>query len=224
MNIKPGSIGKRPIWEIGGQNSYTGAQLLAMDGPWGDANGHSLWPVAYTATLDERSDGRVYRVNNNSTYTFPASMAISWGLFLTPDDVLKSLLFWCSGGVNYFISGADHYVVGGFFFFGRLNAATVPVVDLAAPQNQTEPFNYIILPMASYQNQEVAGGVNVTMTCDTSPLAVVDPEVDYTTPWVFGFALANPTAVSTTILSSMKLDLHFFKYSDEQDAFSPSGY
>jgi hypothetical protein len=133
--MKPNSVGKKHLYfNPGTAVSFNTTELAAIDSTLGNAP-ESLYPYAYTATVRDDYDTMNFSTGSYNVSDVAAQRNLAWGVFLSPENDKKNLLFQASGVLDLQCDSAlDDYMQCGFFF-GR-TASSVITSTKAATANQ----------------------------------------------------------------------------------------
>jgi len=209
--IRPNFIGPKAFFLNPGQDLFTAAELALIDGSRDSASANYL-PFAYSATVREDYDSRRFCIDNEN---IAAGVRASFGLFLTPDNEMKNLLFQVAGQIRISTAG-DSGVIVPSFFLGRKATDNTVVSTKAGTANALA--THILLPGQGSNHRTAGTASNLyTYSIQSEVFALVDTAAFV---WCFGAAIEN--ASGSTAALRADISLSFRKYATELDVFRPT--
>lgn len=211
--IRPNVIGPKLFYINPNVLSATTAVMAAID-----EAAPSLLPSvqAYTATVREDYDSREVSFDGTADSVLAANMQVAFGLFLTPDNDKRNLLFQLRGSFHCLNTGAGRGFINSYFFFGRKATDNTVVSSVAAPANALAGFT-IVSPTVHHE----AADTDVIRIVNDFEKEIVAVELAGGFNWCFGFLLQNMSATAQS-LNSGRLSLAFRKYASELTVNIPS--
>lgn len=154
--LRPNIVGPQGLYLNPAMTQLTSANIAATDETY---NMDILNPYAYSAVVSDNYDAHNFFLADAGS-SFVNGTQWACGLFLTPQNEKKNMVFQVSGSFSFASAIVDQsQVLGVRYFFGRAASNTV-VSDLTGVQNPLAKYMY--LPMNSqtsgYQQALVAAG------------------------------------------------------------------
>jgi len=208
--IRPNFIGAPALYFNPSSDKLSTANFAAIDATY---TTDSISPYAYTATVAENYDAFNFKTDDAGSVLTAASR-VAFGLFLTPDNEKKNLMFQLSGRVQ--LESLAGGRTGGFFFFGRKATNNTVVSDKTGVQNTLA--KWVSLPAQNFlvgPNNAASNQLSESIQTELFSLELASAYV-----YCFGYAIDNYHTSNSTIRGSV--DLAFRKYNSELGVFRPS--
>jgi len=212
--IRPNFVGSPWMYLNPSADYFSTAELAAIDTAFDPA---VVSPYAYTATVADDKDAFNFNMAAAGS-VLVAGMRVAFGLFLSPENEKKNLMWQVTGKAKLYGSGTG-LATHGSFFFGR-KATNNTVVSSKASANNTLA-SYMLLPSKSVQmpNFPTTSGTT-TVIVDSIQSNGFSLYLDAGYVYCFGYLLDNVTANNATLYGG--INLSFRKYQSEIGVFRPS--
>lgn len=206
--MKPSITGPKIIFSNPSAVTFTSAEIALIDDP---LSANTIKPYAQSATVQSHYDSM--HVVPDLACAQVANSRVAWGVFLTPGNDFKNLLFQVSGRARFYITGTS-VLASGFFFFGR-RASSDTVVSSKASANNTLD-KWIVLPSRSNSNQLSNPCYIHDSICDE-----IWAERDASGyVWCFGYALDNLSGANAIGVNGF-VDFSLRKWDSPVSEFRP---
>jgi len=206
--IRPNFIGPKALYLNPSYVQFSSAELALVDSV---LTSHVIQPYAYTATVNDNYDAVNIGFDDSTTGSdIVAYRRVAFGLFLSPENEKKNLIFQVSGQAS--ISLEDAGYMYGNFFFGRKATDNTVVSSKAAASNDLA--KWMVLPNATHAATSNFGMAHSIET-DVFSLELSGGYV-----YCFGYMISNPGAGNITMHGTISLAVR--KYNTELGVFRPS--
>jgi len=211
--IRPNFIGAKSLYLNPAVSKLSTANLAAIDGAYAF---DSYLPYAYSATVSDTYDSNNFCLDDAGA-NLVAGQRVSFGLFLSPQNDLKNLLFQVSGGAKWRASHATAFGgVRGSYFFGRKATNNTVVSDLASANNTLAKFT-VLRSWDSLANDGTGLASTFAQYIQDEVYAL---ELSTGYVYCFGYELTNHGSADVVMRGGVSLA--FRKYNSELGVFRPS--
>jgi len=214
--MKPNSVGPKILYLNATEDSFTTAELAAIDTTNAPA-AVNYSPYAYSATL--RSDYDAFRPYI-SAQSLAAVNRVCFGLFLSPDNDKRNLLFQLTGRARLHMADTTECGINLSFFFGRKATNNTIVSSKAGVNNTLETIQHLPLTVCMASYEPIVAGTTNRIYRDisiNSELFSLYSSGKYV--YCFGVEIRNTTSSSQTI--TFDASLAFRKYSSAIEVYNP---
>jgi len=212
--IRPNFIGPKALYfnpSIAAATELTTTDLAAIDGAIDFA---TVNPYAYSATV--RDDYDTMNINfSNAGSSLALGQRVAVGLFISPSNDLKNLLFQVSGKASILFSGTS-IVPMCRFFFGRKASNNTVTSSKAAPANTLAA--YQVLPSIT---SSAVKSTSELFFNDSINHEIFSLESSGAYNYCFGVMIDNHSASNAVGLYG-SINLSIRKYQSELGVFRPS--
>jgi len=209
--MRPDPVGPKVLYFNPSSDKLSTANLAAIDSVHAT---DTVQPYAYTATVRDDYDAFNF-LTDDAASNLVTDRRVAFGLFLSPQNDLKSFMFQLYGKACFLVGGTN-VTPKGSFFFGRKATNNTVTSDKASANNTLA--KWIYLP--SIHTSDRLGTGNRVYT-DEINTELFSYELSGGFVYCFGFMMDNNGAADISLKGGVSLA--FRKYSTVIQEFSPTG-